>query len=127
MARFDTEPPDTYREGQRIPRGGLARMSRNQIPEIVGGGDVTVKQVSKRITINARMRGGGGISTGAGVPRLVAALPALPANNYDCVAWGSSSSITGGTGDDQIWEVDTRLGQTAWTPRQFLTSKSGTP
>lgn len=125
MAKFDTQPPQTYKPGERLGVGAIARMSRNQIPEIVGGGDVQVKQVGKRITVTAKKRTGGSVG-GVGVPRLVAALPAI-GSGYDCVTWASSTYITGGTGDDQVWEVDGRVGQTAWTPRQFLTSKSGTP
>ena len=66
--------------------------------------------------------GGGGGS----VPRIVAALPPIPAS-YDVVTWASSDYITDGTGDNQVWECDGRVGQTEWTTRQFSTSKSGVP
>lgn len=72
------------------------------------------------------LRPAGGGRGGSGGPRLVAKLPPIPAG-YDVVVWASSDYITGGNGDNQIWECDGRVGQTEWTPRQKATSKSGEP
>jgi len=72
------------------------------------------------------LRGSSGGGGGSSVPRLVAALPAIP-SGYDVVTWASGAYIAGGTGDNQVWECDGRVGQTEWTPRQNFTDETGVP
>lgn len=52
----------------------------------------------------------------------VTALPAIPGTGVKEVYWTSSG---GGSGDNQVWRA--HAGQSAWTPTQKTTTKSGTP
>lgn len=66
---------------------------------------------------------GGGVGTGGAfaIPTVLV-LPAIPLSGAAVVYW---TSLGGGTGDNQIWWA--YAGQSAWTPGQFFTTKSGTP
>ena len=114
----------TYKPGERLSKGAVSGISLKQIDEIVGGAGVVLRVVGRRLIIS--LENTNTTTGGSSQPRIVATLPAI-SSKYDVVTWGSSGSVTGGTGDDQVWEVDGRVGQTAWTPCQFLTSESGTP
>ena len=117
-------PIPTLRRGQRLKTGDIARTNAGVPREIVGGKDATVRTIGGRAIITAKKgKGGGG---GGGTPRLVAVLPAI-GGNYTRVTWCSSGTLTGGTGDDQVWVADGRVGQTEYTPEQYATSLSGVP
>jgi hypothetical protein len=55
----------------------------------------------------------------------VLVLPPIPASGCQMVFWQSSTTATGGTGDDQVWMA--YAGQLEWTPSQIYTDKNGTP
>ncbi len=128
MAKGAPGSPPNLIAGQRQRRGDVSGLGNFSIQEVRGGDGVTVKQFGKKLIVSARPARGGSRS-GSAVPRLVATLPAIT-EAYDVVTWvGSDYTVGGvtGTGDNQVWEVDGRVGQTKWTPRQFITSKSGVP
>lgn len=114
------DPPD-LRPGQRLPVGAVSDLSRRIPTEITGANGVRVKQHGKRVIVEGprvrRSVSGGGLSVTE-----VTELPAIPTSGAKIVFWKSTG---GGTGDDQLWIA--YAGQSAWTPMQFLTSKSGTP
>jgi hypothetical protein len=58
-------------------------------------------------------------------PELVAVLPAIPTTGYLAVIWGDSSAISGGTGDNGIWEANEF--QDRFYPRNSYTNLSGVP
>lgn len=55
----------------------------------------------------------------------VLVLPPIPTTGWQVVFWQSSTTATGGTGDDQVWMA--YAGQLEWTPAQNYTDKNGTP
>lgn len=95
---------------------------------VVGGKGIRVETMAGQVKIHAKdqiiPRGQQGDSTtivSTSVPT-VETLPTIPtaAGQYRKVFWTSAGA---GTGDDQCWEV--YYGQTAWTPCQKQTTKSG--
>ena len=119
MASFGTEPSETYRPGQRLGPGAISGMSQKQIDQVVGGGDVQVKQVGRRLVVSSKKRKGASVGGGGSVIWLgeYTTLPAVPST-------GGIYFITR-TGDSQAWMA--YGGGTEWTPCQYLTSLSGTP
>lgn len=118
-----TGAPPKLTAGTRVKQGEFAKLSKTAIQQISGGPGVRIKSYGNRHTVSVKAKKGGG---GLSAPRLVANLPAIP-SGYDAVVWASSDYITGGTGDNQIWECDGRVGQTQWSPRQKFTTRTGTP
>lgn len=129
MAKGGSGQPSNIDPGQPLEKGDISSVSKFTWNSIAGAAGIIVRQVGKQLIISlANPQAVGGASS-ASAPRLVAVLPAVPAS-YSQVTWAGSAYTVGGvtgTGDNQVWEVDGRVGQTAWTPRQFLTSLSGTP
>lgn len=115
--------PPTLNTGQRVKQGEFAKLSKTAIQQISGGKGVQIRSFGNRHTVSVKAKKG---ASGLSAPRLVATLPAIP-SGYDAVVWASSAYITGGTGDNFIWECDGRVGQTKWTQRQAMTDKSGVP
>lgn len=113
-----------FRKGDIISHQTLNTLLEKMANLIRGGNGILVQRSGQNIVISQgstqRSVGGGSISSSI---RAVGALPAIPTSGADSVFW--DSTISPNTGDDQIW--DAYAGQSAWYPRQFLTTKSGTP
>ena len=55
----------------------------------------------------------------------VKTLPAIPTSGRARVFWASGTTLTGATGDDQVWEAHAE--QSVWYPQDKPTNKLGTP
>jgi hypothetical protein len=115
-----------YYRGYRLSAEDLNKIVNALLERLNVGPGMRKFTVGNKLAIGlTRPRGVGpvgAVGAGGGRIRTVLALPAIPTVGSDAVFWTSAGA---GNGDDQIW--DTYAGQTAWTPRQFLTASSGTP
>lgn len=117
MDRFEkTSPrpnqPVRARDIRQIPRDTLMHLRNNSTTQISRYGENTMIK-TKAVAES--------LSTGLRIEKVLA-LPPIPTSGGRFVFWTSEGA---GTGDDQIWVA--YAGQTAWTPMQKYTTKSGTP
>lgn len=115
----NTDVP-TIRRGDVITANRLNDIVRAVIGCITGGPGILVSRMGNRVTIENVARNVGG----AFVIEQVLELPAVP-TTPTLVQWVSDSTISGGTGDDQIWAGCP--GVARWVPTMLPTDKSGVP
>lgn len=115
--------PSGFPTGGRLTAQIMDQILRLLPTVIRTGNGLTMRKHGRAIVIDTR-RVPPKPNTGGLDIDIVAALPAIP-STPTLVYWGSSSTISGGTGDDQIWSSGPT--NTLWYPTTKLTDKSGTP
>ena len=104
----------------RISGRETERLRRNTFENLNKSASAHIDRKGGSAIIRAK-GGNEGLASGLRI-EVVAALPAIPTSGGRFVFWTSDGT---GTGDDQVWLAF--KGQTAWTPQQKFTTKSGVP
>jgi len=113
-----------FKTGDILSHQTLNALLSKMMNMIRGSNGILVQRVGNSMVISQgnQITSKRAASTTTTIPA-VGALPAIPTSGSLSVFW--DSTIPPYTGDNQIW--DAYAGQNVWYPRQFLTTKSGTP
>lgn len=114
----------TIKRGSAIRARDVAAIPRNTLRGVIDGPGVQTLRSGDSMSVSSLaepVRGGGGIS----IP-MVAVLPVIPTSGTRIVFWGSSDTVTDGTGDDQYWT--SHVDADRWYPMGGIyTTLSGVP
>jgi hypothetical protein len=112
--------PDPWRaKGGKNMAAYMNGFTRQIWDAIIAAPPLGKRVVNNQIVLTYR---GNGFGMGLDIEP-VAVLPAIPDEGGQLVFWMSSATISGGTGDDQVWMA--YAGQTEWYPMQMYTECSG--
>ena len=109
-----------YQDGSKIQPSDLNDMPRRAVESIRSTSSTRVNRLGDNVTIKSK-GGDSSVASVLGIAKVLV-LPPIPTSGARLVFWTSEGT---GTGDDQIWVA--YAGQTAYTPMQNYTTKSGIP
>ena len=118
MERFDRRE---FKRGSKLTAEDVNNIPRHANENIRSNTNTQVSRFGNNVML--RTKGGSASSIASGLRiETVLTLPAIPTSGCRMVFWTSTG---GGTGDNQVWMA--YAGQTAYTPMQKYTTKSGVP
>jgi hypothetical protein len=110
-----------YQDGSKVQPRDLNDMPRRATESIRSTHDTRVNRLGDNVTIKSAGGSDTSVASGLRIAKVLV-LPSIPSSGARMVFWTSEGT---GTGDDQIWVA--YAGQTAYTPMQRYTTKSGVP